>query len=98
MRFLLVPALLFGLMVLPAGGQRPQVDRTIDQTPPTSPSKMLKQQHEELKKLSSKLTDLANQVEEDLDKSGENVLPLNTLKKLEEIEKLARKMRTRIKQ
>lgn len=98
MRRLLVLILFSGLIVLPAAGQRPPVDRTIDQTPPTSPSKLLKQQHDELKKLSSKLTELANQVEEDLDKSGENVLPLNTLKKLEEIEKLARKMRTRIKQ
>jgi ABC-type transporter Mla subunit MlaD len=98
MRHLLVLALFCGLMALPAAGQRPQVDRTVDQTPPPSPSKMLKQQHDELKKLSSKLTELANQVEEDLDKGGENVLPLNTLKKLDEIEKLARKMRSRIKQ
>lgn len=98
MRYLLVLALFWGLMALATAGQRPQVDRTVDQTLPTSPSKMLKQQHDELKKLSSKLTELANQVEEDLDKGGENVLPLNTLKKLDEIEKLARKMRSRIKQ
>jgi hypothetical protein len=74
------------------------VDKTIDQAPLTSPSRLLKQQHEELKKLASKLTELSTQVEEELDRSGENVLPLNTLKKLEEVEKLARKMRTRIKQ
>jgi len=97
MRDVFVLALFLGL-IAPAAGQRPQVDRTVDQTLPTSPSKMLKQQHDELKKLSSKLTELANQVEEDLDKGGENVLPLNTLKKLDEIEKLARKMRSRMKQ
>ena len=41
---------------------------------------------------------VATEVEEELEKNGENVLPLNTLKKLEEIEKLARKIRDRVKQ
>lgn len=66
--------------------------------PANSPAKMLKYQHEEVKKDMEKLAKLVTEVQEDLDKDGENVLSLNTLKKLEEVEKLSRKVRTRLKQ
>lgn len=98
MRRFLVLALFLGLCTLPGVGQKPEVDRTPDQSPLNSPSRLLKQQHEELKKLTSRMVQLSTEVEEDLDKGGENVLPLNTLKKLDEIEKLARKIRSRMKQ
>lgn len=74
------------------------MQRIPDQAPPISAATLLKAQHGEVKKMSAQLTELATQVEEELDKHGENVLPLSTLKKLEEIEKLARKIRNRIKQ
>ena len=81
----------------PALAQRPDPDKSLE-LPANSPSKLLKHQHEEVKKMSGRLTELATEVEEELEKNGENVLPLSTLKKLEEIEKLARKMRGRLKQ
>ncbi len=78
--------------------QRGQGREPSEKSPAESAAKLMKYQHEEIKKLSSRLVELATEVEADLDKSGENVLPLGTLKKLDEIEKLARKIRDRIKQ
>jgi len=78
--------------------QRVQAREPSEKSPAESAAKLLKYQHEEIRKLSSRLAELATEVEADLDKGGENVLPLGTLKKLEEIEKLARKIRDRIKQ
>jgi hypothetical protein len=69
-----------------------------DELPMTSPIKMLKYQHEEVKKDVDKLVKLVGEVQDEVDKAGENVLPLNTLKKLEEVEKLTKKVRNRIKQ
>lgn len=92
--------LLACLSALPiaSAGQRPEGDKPSDPLALNSPSRLLKHQHEEVRKWSARLTELATEVEEELEKNGENVLPLSTLKKLEEIEKLARKMRGRIKQ
>ena len=45
-----------------------------------------------------KLVKLTADIQEEVEKAGENVLPLNTLKKLDEIEKLTKKIRGRIKQ
>ncbi len=89
-----------GMATFPAGpavAQRPDPEKPLE-LPANSPSKLLKHQHEEVKKMSGRLAELATEVEEELEKHGENVLPLSTLKKLEEIEKLARKMRGRLKQ
>lgn len=66
--------------------------------PMTSPAKLLKYQHEETKRDVDKLVKLVSEVQGEVDKAGENVLPLNTLKKLEEVEKLSKKVRNRIKQ
>jgi len=66
--------------------------------PMTSPAKLLKYQHDEVKKDVDKLVKLVAEVQEEVDKAGENVLPLNTLKKLEEVEKLTKKVRNRIRQ
>ena len=74
------------------------VDAADMPAPVNSPAKMLKYQHEEVKKDMEKLAKLVTEVQEELDKGGENVLSLNTLKKLEEVEKLSRKVRGRIKQ
>lgn len=69
-----------------------------DDLPMSSPIKLLKYQHEEVKKDMDKLVKLVAEVQEEVDKAGENVLPLATLKKLDEVEKLTRKIRTRIRQ
>jgi len=74
------------------------IDQEKSDLPMTSPAKLLKYQHEEVKKDVDKLVKLVGEVQEEVDKAGENVLPLNTLKKLEEVEKLTKKVRNRIKQ
>lgn len=66
--------------------------------PLTSPSKLLKYHHEEVIKEMAKLAKLVEEVQQELDKAGENVLPLNSLRKLEEVERLSRKIRSRLKQ
>ena len=76
-----------------------QMEKSPDATPPlNSAAKLLKYQHEEVKKDMEKLVRLTTEVQEELEKAGENVLPLNSLKKLEEVEKLSRKVRSRLKQ
>lgn len=67
-------------------------------TAPNSPAKILKYQHEETLKDLEKLVKLTAEVQEEVEKAGENVLPLATLKKLDDVEKLARKIRSRLKQ
>ncbi len=76
----------------------PAVRPIVSPFPPPPSAELLKHQHEQTKKLSARLAKLAAEVDEELNESGENVLPLRTLKKLKEIEKLARKVRGRIKQ
>lgn len=96
-RLLMVPLLvcLYPFSGLP---QRPPVIPRTEQPLSAQPSsELLKHQHEQTKKLSARLAQLAAEVEQELDKSGENVLPVGTLKKLKKIEKLARKIRGRIK-
>ncbi len=108
MRYTLLLLLALGLLLSPASGcasppagavlQHAEAIKTADQDANNSQSSALKQQHDEAKKLSQKLIELVTEVDADIDKSGENVLPLSTLKKLEEIEKTARKLRSLLKQ
>ena len=72
--------------------------RTDSPFPPAPSAELLKHRHEQTKKLSGQLAQLASEVDEELEKSGANILPVSTLKKLKQIEKLARKIRGRIKQ
>jgi hypothetical protein len=66
--------------------------------PPNAPSKLLKYHHEEVKKDIERLLKLVQDVQSEIDKAGENVLPLGALKKLEEVEKLSKRLRGKIKQ
>ena len=43
------------------------------------------------------LSKLSNELKTDLEKSDYNVLPLNTLKKIDEIDRLARRIRDRLR-
>ena len=63
-----------------------------------SPAKLLKYQHEDAMKDIDKLVKLVAEVQEEIEKAGENVLPLTALKKLEDVERLSRKIRGKIKQ
>jgi hypothetical protein len=56
-----------------------------------------KQRHEELKESTDKLLELAEQLKEYVDKTDENMLSLDVIKKAEEIEKLAKRVREKMK-
>ena len=80
--------------------KRPVPLDSVDDGPnvPNSPAKLLKYQHEETLKDLEKLVKLTTDIQEEVQKAGENVLPLTTLKKLDDVEKLTRKIRGRLKQ
>lgn len=55
------------------------------------------QQHNDALKAANELADLAQQLKGDLQKAGNFVVPVSTIRKTEEIEKLARKIRGKLK-
>ncbi|MDQ2945536.1 MAG: hypothetical protein M3Y27_06265 [Acidobacteriota bacterium] len=56
-----------------------------------------KVEHEQSLKDAARLVTLAEQIRDELQKAGNYVVPFSTVKKTEEIEKLARKIRARLK-
>ena len=58
---------------------------------------ILKAEHEQNVKDAAQLSELAQQLQQDLEKEDRFVLSMSTLKKTEDIEKLARKIRTRLR-
>lgn len=58
---------------------------------------ILKADHEKSKTDASELLELAQQLKEEIEKSEHQVLNLRTVKKAEEIEKLARRIKDRLK-
>ena len=56
-----------------------------------------KKQHEDSLKDATQMVALAQQIRDELQKAGDYVVPLSAVKKTEEIEKLARKIRGRLK-
>ena len=56
-----------------------------------------KERYENLKRDSEKLLELATELKQQVDKSGENILSMNVVKKCDEIEKLARSVRGKMK-
>ena len=56
-----------------------------------------KQQHEQALKETDRLIATAQELREELVKSGKFVVPVSALKKTEEIEKLSRRIRSRLK-
>jgi hypothetical protein len=97
MRFALIVVLLLSLGGAAGVVQRPEPIKTPEQSV-GRPPRQQKVQQEEIRKLSARLLDLSNEVDADIVKSGTNVLALGTLKKLEEIEKTARRLRDMLKQ
>jgi hypothetical protein len=57
-----------------------------------------KEQHEQALKDANDLLTAAQQLKDELQKAGDYVVPLSSVKKTEEIEKLARRIRGRLKQ
>jgi hypothetical protein len=58
---------------------------------------ILKAEHEQNLKDASKLMELAEELKQDLEKNDRFVLSMATLKKTDEIEKLAKKIRSRLR-
>lgn len=58
---------------------------------------ILKAEHAQNLKDAAQLSELAQQLQQDLEKEDRFVLSMSTLKKTEDIEKLARKIRTRLR-
>jgi len=58
---------------------------------------ILKAEHEQNIKDAAQLADLARELQEDLEKNDRFVLSLSTLKKTDEIEKLVKRIRSRLK-
>ena len=54
-------------------------------------------EHKEALKDASEMVRLASEIKAELDKAGDYVVPLSTVKKTEDIEKLARRIRSRLK-
>ena len=81
-----------------APGQQPDNDSNL---PPDMRKRMEKdankQRHTELKRDTDKLLKLSTELKEYVDKSNENVLSLDVIKKAEEIEKLAHSVKTKMR-
>jgi len=58
---------------------------------------ILKQEHEQNLKDAAQLTVLTRELQDDLEKEDAHVLSLATLKKIDEIDKLAKKIRSRLR-
>jgi len=59
--------------------------------------KLNQQRHENLKRDTEKLVKLSNELKEYVDKSNQNVLSVDVIKKAEEIEKLAHSVKEKMK-
>jgi hypothetical protein len=84
-------------------GGTPPPSSTEDQTDVRLPNgkvqrdEILKAEHEQNLKDAARLADLAEQLKQDLEKNDRYVLSLSTLKKTDEIEKLVKKIRSRLR-
>jgi hypothetical protein len=101
---LLIP--LTALLASPGFAQRstlPPISappRADEGPPPNGPSrniKMMKESFEQTQKDTAELYDLATQLKEEVQKADENTLSLTVMKKAEAIEKLAEKIKNRMK-
>jgi hypothetical protein len=106
-RLLGVATLVLLFSMEPAWAQRrpnpttvPDVNAEITPDPETQKeSQRLRQKKrfEDMKRDSQKLLDLATELKQYVDKSGEHELSLNVVRKAEEIEKLARQVKTNMR-
>jgi hypothetical protein len=98
--FVLLVAVLCSLASPQARGPRAREGEEQDTVLPNGKSQreeILKSEHEQNVKDAAQLADLAQQLREDLEKNDRYVLSIATLKKTDEIEKLAKKIRARLR-
>jgi hypothetical protein len=97
------PVLLAVMFASLAPSQRGPKAREVDDQEATLPNgksqreEILKSEHEQNLKDAAQLADLAQQLREDLEKNDRYVLSIATLKKTDEIEKLVKKIRSRLR-
>jgi hypothetical protein len=88
-----------------SSSQLPPVAPPPDNTNPDIPTRAQKemekkaneQRHADLKRDTAKLLQLSTELKEYVDKSNENVLSVDVMRKAEEIEKLARSVKTKMR-
>jgi len=98
-------ALAAWLLLAPAlapqtGRQRSQADDTDTTHLPNGKlrqDEIVKDDHEKSLKDAAQLVDLAESLKQEIEKDDAHVLSISTLKKTEEIEKIARRIRSRMK-
>ena len=93
--------LMLGLLAAPQRPpqSQPPADRDIPRLPngKTQQEEILKADHERDLKDAAQLIELAEGLKEELEKNDQHVLSLTSLKKTEEIEKLAKRIRSRLR-
>lgn len=95
---LALSSVLGGLAIaqLPKLGKSPEVTETPAEHPHVS-AELLKQEMLENQKDLQKMQELVASVQEELQKSKQYALPVRSVKQLEEIEKIAKRIRGRLK-
>lgn len=96
----LAAALGFAQLQRPEIGPPPHPGSSTDVQLPNGKSQrdeILKAEHEQNLKDAARLSELAGELKETMEKEDRFVFSLNTMKKAEEIEKLAHKIRTRLR-
>jgi len=101
-KLLILPLFAVGLLFSQNTGQRedrlPAHDRDVKlPNGKSQQEEILKAEHQKTLEDAAELVKLAEQLQDDLIKEDRHVLSIATLKKTEDIEKLARKIRTRLK-
>ena len=92
------PAFGQGNMQIPQGPQQQQKEDPFSAEQKREIAKQQNvQRQEELRKDTDKLLELATELKQYVDKSNENVLSMNVVKKAEQIEKLAKSVREKMK-
>lgn len=81
----------------PVPGQRREDDTWTAEQKREMAKKQNLQRQEDLKKDTEKLLELATELKQYVDKSNENVLSMNVIKKADEIEKLAKSVKEKMK-
>jgi len=81
----------------PSGRRNPDSPEPLPAIGPSRRLKLLKQSFEQTQQDTAKLYDLASQLKKEMDDTNEDVLSITVMKKAEEIEKLAEKIKNRMK-
>jgi hypothetical protein len=100
MRVILVCAVVLSLCAMPqrgGGGLGEPQDETRLPNGKLQRDEILKSEHEQNVKDAAKLAELVEELRQDIEKNDQNVLSISTLKKTDDIEKLAKKIRSRLR-